>query len=66
MRKSGMLKNVWIVLLAGLVFVSFQSIACAADPAPAAKGAKLLNDDCVKCHSKAPADIAAAGSKHKT
>ncbi|WP_224983386.1 cytochrome c3 family protein [Geomonas agri] len=27
---------------------------------------KLLNDDCIKCHSKAPADIAAAGTKHKT
>ena len=34
--------------------------------APVVQAPKLLNDDCFKCHSKAPADIAAAGSKHKT
>lgn len=34
--------------------------------APAIQTPKLLNDDCIKCHSKAPTDIAAAGTKHKT
>jgi hypothetical protein len=34
--------------------------------APATPAPKLLNDDCIKCHSKAPVDIATAGSKHKT
>jgi len=37
-----------------------------APAAPAAQGPKLSNDDCVKCHAKAPADIAANGAKHKT
>lgn len=41
--------------------------APAAAPAKAAvQGPKLLNDDCAKCHAKAPADIAANGAKHKT
>ena len=31
-----------------------------------AEGAVLTNDDCVKCHEKEPADIAAAGAKHQT
>ncbi|MDD2852571.1 MAG: hypothetical protein PHY09_11845, partial [Desulfuromonadaceae bacterium] len=66
MNTRSMLKRVQILLLAGFSLCVLSGIACAADPAPAAKGAKLLNDDCVKCHSKAPADIAAAGSKHKT
>jgi hypothetical protein len=33
---------------------------------PAVQTPKLLNDDCIKCHIKAPTDIAAAGTKHKT
>jgi Cytochrome c3 len=73
MRKCSMSKRVWIVLLAGLALLTAQSMVYAADPAaaapskaPAAQTPKLLNDDCIKCHSKAPVDIATAGSKHKT
>jgi len=77
MKKCSMSKRVWIVLLAGFVLLTAQSMVCAADPAaavppkpqaaaPAIQAPKLLNDDCVKCHGKAPADIAAAGGKHKT
>jgi hypothetical protein len=35
-----------------------------AAPAAAPKKAVLGSDDCVKCHSKEPADVAAAGGKH--
>lgn len=69
MKKRSMLKRVWIVLLAGLALLTVQGMALAATPAAAAspvQTAKLLNDDCIKCHSKAPTDIAAAGTKHKT
>ncbi|MBK5274283.1 MAG: cytochrome C [Desulfuromonadales bacterium] len=69
-----MSKRVWIALLAGLTLLSVQTMAGAAGPAAApapnppvaASAPKLLTADCAKCHSKAPADIAAAGSKHKT
>jgi len=78
MKKCSMMKKTGIVLLAGFALLTVQSMACAAEPAaaappkpqaaaPAVQAPKtLLNDDCAKCHSKAPADIAAAGSKHKT
>lgn len=74
MKNCSMSKRVWIVLLAGFTLLAVQSMVYAADPATAKPQAaasaiqvpKLLNDDCVKCHSKPPADIAAAGSKHKT
>src|ERR1039457_1942816 len=77
MKKCSMSKRVWIVLLAAIAIITAQSMVCAADPAaavpptpqPAAaatQAPKLLNDDCIKCHSKPPADIAAAGGKHKT
>lgn len=72
----------WIAALAGLAMASLQGMAFgaaapaaapakaaapAAAPAPAkAQGPKLLNDDCAKCHAKAPADVAVAGGKHKT
>ncbi len=38
--------------------------AKAATPAAPVKKVPLANDDCVKCHSKEPADVAAAGAKH--
>ncbi|MEI6208118.1 MAG: cytochrome c3 family protein [Desulfuromonadales bacterium] len=82
MKKCSMSKHVWIVLQAGFVLLTVQSLLYAAPPeaatsskpqsvapgqaAAAAQSAKLLNDDCIKCHSKAPTDIAAAGTKHKS
>jgi len=75
MKKCSMSKRVWIVLLAGFALLTAQGMVYAADPAapakpqaaaPAIPAPKLLNDDCIKCHSKAPTDIAVAGSKHKT
>jgi predicted CXXCH cytochrome family protein len=45
------------VLVAGLFAVSVQ----AAEPAPA-----LSVNDCIKCHTSEPGDIAKAGGKHKT
>src|ERR1039457_1618953 len=77
MKKCSMSKRVWIVLLAGFVLLTVQSMVCAAHPAAAVppppqaaaaatQAPKRLNDDCIKCHSKPPADIAAAGGKHKT
>ena len=65
MKKCSLMKNVWIFVLAGLALFAVQSMVFAADPA-VATAPKLLNDDCAKCHSKPPADIAAAGRKHKT
>jgi predicted CXXCH cytochrome family protein len=36
-----------------------------ADAAPAQQQVTLSNDDCAKCHAAPPADLAAAGGKHK-
>ena len=47
------------VLLAGAAFAAAQDAKT-----PAAKPA-LGSDDCIKCHAKPPADITAAGGKHK-
>lgn len=79
MKKCSISKGVWIVLLAGFALLASQSMVHAAEPVAARKLQyvdqvkplniqipKLLNDDCIKCHIKAPTDIAAAGSKHKT
>lgn len=74
------ISRTWIAAIAGLAMISLQGLAFAAGApaaapakAPAAapakataQGPKLLNDDCAKCHAKAPADIAANGAKHKT
>lgn len=38
----------------------------AAAPATAAVKINLTNEDCAKCHDKAPADISAGGGAHKT
>ena len=50
-----------------LVVVLFLSalLLVYAGAAPAQPLPTLSNDDCVKCHANPPADIAAAGKKHK-
>jgi predicted CXXCH cytochrome family protein len=58
-------KIVSFVVLTGLVLLTFQITLFAADSAPA-PSVKLLLEDCAKCHSKPPDDIAADGRKHKT
>ena len=63
--KCGMMKNLFVLLFAGLAFLAMESQLVAAEPA-VVEPAKLSSDDCIKCHSKPPADIAAAGRKHKT
>ena len=65
-KQCSLSKKVWIVLLAGLALLLVQSLVYAADPVTASAAPKLANDDCAKCHSKPPADIAAEGRKHKT
>jgi hypothetical protein len=49
-----------VVVLFGVALFLVSSIAAAAQPQPG-----LSNDDCLKCHTTPPADIAAAGGKHK-
>ena len=49
-----------VAVLFGIVLLLVSSIAVAATSAPG-----LGNDDCVKCHTAPPADISAAGGKHK-
>ncbi len=66
------MSRAWIAAIAGLALIALQGLSMAAGapaaPAPKAttQGPKLTNDDCAKCHAKAPADIAANGAKHKT
>jgi len=54
------------LILLILIFGAAVAFAAPQDAkaAPAAKSA-LGSDDCVKCHANPPADIAAAGGKHK-
>jgi len=47
-------------------FLLFACIGTAAAQDQAQAVAKLSSSDCVKCHDKQPADIAAKGGKHKT
>ncbi len=58
------LRGYWVFLALFFVFagglVVFPSVPAAADK-PA-----LSQEDCVKCHEAPPADIAAAGGKHKS
>ena len=65
MKKFSLTKKIWQFVLTGLVLFTVQSVVFAADPAQVPTP-KLSNDDCAKCHSKPPADVAAAGRKHKT
>lgn len=58
LKSSGLLVGLFLVI--GIsVFLVYAGMA-PAQPNPA-----LSNDDCVKCHAVPPADIAAAGGKHK-
>ena len=61
MKLSGSSRlTVALVLIAGIsVFLAF-SVAAFAQAKPA-----LTNEECIKCHDAPPADIAAAGGKHK-
>ncbi len=53
-----------LLLVPGLLLAA--STAFAATPAPAASKVALDSNDCAKCHTTQPADIAAAGGKHKS
>ncbi len=58
-KRSSLL--VVLFLIAGItVFLAYSGMA----PAQTSKTV-LTNEDCVKCHAAPPADIAAAGGKHK-
>lgn len=57
-------KNTYLKL-AGLLLASPLVLAFMAGPTPA-NAAGLTPDDCVKCHEKAPRDIAASGASHRT
>ena len=61
MRKTLHLRGV-LLLVPGLLLAASMAFAAA----PAAPKAVLGNDDCAKCHVTQPADIAAAGGKHKS
>jgi hypothetical protein len=51
------------ISLGAVLLLGTMALAATA-PAPAK--ATLQNNDCVKCHSQAPADVEAAGMAHKT
>jgi len=53
-------KNCLTAVLALFAIFFLSGIACAQEDT------KLTNADCVKCHAKAPADVAANGGAHKT
>src|SRR5690349_4487610 len=56
-------RSSFTVVFAMVAIFSFASIACAAQEEAKAT---LTSADCVKCHAKPPADIAAKGMAHKT
>lgn len=58
------LKQIRVLFMSVLTTAALTTAAFGAEP-PAQHPA-LGNADCVKCHEKAPADIAANGAKHKT
>lgn len=53
-----------IYLFVAAAFLALSSLV--ATPASAAPAAGLTADDCIKCHATPPADVAAAGGKHKS
>lgn len=57
-----------ISLAAGMLLLATTAMGAepAAAPAAAKPAVQLTSADCVKCHSKAPADIEAKGKAHKT
>lgn len=57
-------RNVWVF---GALFTVLACVLCVSPAVlDAADKAGLTADDCVKCHAGPPADIAAAGGKHKS
>jgi len=50
------------LLFALLVFIIYSTCSWAANQ----ESFSLFNSDCIKCHDKQPATIAASGNKHKT
>jgi len=50
------------ILFSLLVLIIYSSGALAANQ----EGFSLSDSDCIKCHEKQPATIAASGKKHKT
>lgn len=59
------LSRIFIVAACACLMAGAHGKAWAANGAAAA-APRLSNDDCVKCHAKAPADVAANGAAHKT
>ena len=59
-KSSSSMVSLFLVL--GFAVVLFCAGSASADTAVQAA---LANDDCAKCHSGPPADLAAAGGKHK-
>ena len=60
------IKSFWFLAMLCMSFTA-PALSGAAPQAPAAKPANavLTSQDCAKCHAGPPADIAAAGAKHK-
>lgn len=65
MKKVSHLRRL-LLLVPGLLLVASTVFAAEAPVKPAAAKAALGNDDCAKCHTAQPADIASAGGKHKS
>jgi hypothetical protein len=55
-----------LLLVPGLLLAASAAFAEAPATKPAPAKAVIGNDDCAKCHTVQPADIAAAGGKHKS
>ena len=52
------------LLLSSVLTIMLSAVAYGAEPA--VQKPALSNTDCIKCHSTAPADVAANGAAHKT
>src|SRR3954462_9997100 len=56
-------RSIWFTLA---IIMSATLFAVSGRAAETVKAPSLTSDDCIKCHSTEPADIAQAGGKHKT
>ncbi|MHB8880457.1 MAG: cytochrome C [Thermodesulfovibrionales bacterium] len=63
--KKGSTRILFHVCLILLALVLGTAVAYAAPQDVKAAKPTLTSDDCIKCHAKPPADVAAAGGKHK-
>lgn len=61
--KRSSLMVVFLSLIAGVVFLIYSGAP--AQTKPAQPKPALTNEDCMKCHDAQPADVTAAGGKHK-